>query len=148
MRDSLSLTLEQRPSRLLMIGGGTAHLLAGIATLLSGIPLWIKAGLIAVLSLSLALQRWRNRSDGSGFVARIEWIDGRWRLETGDGTTDHAELISGYAHAALVVLNFRLENGQRRSLTLLPDSASPDALRRLRVWLRVSRDTGVSDPPQ
>jgi len=49
MRDSLSLTLEQRPSRLLMIGGGTAHLLAGIATLLSGIPLWIKAGSIAVL---------------------------------------------------------------------------------------------------
>ncbi len=148
MRDSLSLTLEQQPSRLLMIGSGTAHLLAGIATLLSGIPLWIKAGSIAVLSLSLALQRSRNRPDGSGFVARIEWIDGRWRLETGDGTTDHAELISGYAHVALVVLNLRLENCQRRSLTLLPDSASPDALRRLRVWLRVSRDTGVSDPPQ
>jgi hypothetical protein len=142
------LILEPRPSRFLLIGGGIGHLLAGVAVVVSNVPIWVKAGFIAGIVLALIGFGWRyGYRRGRGFIARIELLDGRWRLETGDGAAYRAELIGGYAHPAIVILNFRLENGRRRSLTLLPDSADPDALRRLRVWLRTSRDADASDPP-
>ncbi len=51
----------------------------------------------------------------------------------------HGHLASGYAHPLIVILNFRLENGRRRSLTLLPDTVAGDELRRLRSWLLTTR---------
>jgi hypothetical protein len=39
-----ALTLEPRPSRFLLMGGGIGHLLAGVAVIISTAPLWIKAG--------------------------------------------------------------------------------------------------------
>ena len=142
------MTLDPRPSRLLLIGSGVAHLAAGAAVILSSVPIWIKVGFVASVAVSLAWVGYRyGYRQGRGFIARIELLDGCWRLETGDGATYQADLIGGYAHPAIVILNFRLEKGRRRSLTLLPDSADPDALRRLRVWLRVARDTDASDPP-
>ncbi|HAS51772.1 MAG TPA: hypothetical protein DCS21_08555 [Gammaproteobacteria bacterium] len=73
---------------------------------------------------------------GRRFIARIEWLDGRWRLETGDGGVHHGQVTGGYAHPLIVIVNFRLDDGRSRSLTLLPDAADSDDLRRLRVWLR------------
>lgn len=147
MPELSSLILEPRPSRSLLIGGGIAHVAAGFAVIFSSIPIWVKIGFIAALGLSLASMGFNSGSrHGRGFIARIELLDGRWRLETGSGATHRADLIGGYAHPAIVILNFRLESGRRRSLTLLPDSVDPDALRRLRVWLRISRDTDATDP--
>ncbi|MBK8181690.1 MAG: hypothetical protein IPK63_01730 [Candidatus Competibacteraceae bacterium] len=146
MRDFPSPCLAVRPSRWLLIGGGMLHLMAVIAVLLSSLAIWIKAGFIAGLGLSVVLMAFRNGLRRSrGFVSRIEWLDGRWRLESGDGAIHQAQLIAAYAHPAIVILNFRLEDGRRRSLTLLPDSTNAEVLRRLRVWLRVSRKAEWAD---
>ena len=147
MRSLPSLILEPRPSWLLLISGGGAHLLAGVAVVVCSLPLWIKAGLLAAIALALSRFAWRyGYQRGRGFIARIELLDAVWRLETGDGTLHRAGLTDGYAHPGIVILNFRLESGGRRSLALLPDAADAEALRRLRVWLRTRRDEDQPDP--
>ena len=80
------LILEPRPSRLLLASGSGAYLLAGVAVIVSSLPLWIKAGLIVVIALALGRFVWQygNRR-GRGFIARLERLDGGWRLEMGDG---------------------------------------------------------------
>lgn len=114
----------------------------------SGVPWWVQVLFVVGIALSLVGFGYRHGyRQGRGFIARIELLDERWRLVTGDGASHPARLIGGYAHPLLIILNFRLESGGRRSVTLFPDAADPDALRRLRVWLRTSRDAGVSDHP-
>ena len=147
MRNRASLILEPRPSRFLLIGGGIGHLLAGIAVVISTVPFWAKAGLLAGIVLALVRFGWQyGYRPGRGFISHIELLDGRWRIETGDGTSRHAWLTGGYAHPGIVILNFRLETGGRRSLTLLPDAADAETLRWLRVWLRTR--TVIYEPDQ
>jgi len=148
MRSLAALNIQLRRSRILLISGSAVHVLSGIAAIVSSLPWWVKAGFIAGIVLS---QAWfgycYGYPQGRRFIACIELLDGRWRLKTGDGATHHARLIGGYAHPLIVILNFRLENDRRRSLTLLPDSADPDDLRRLRVWLRTQRSDDEPEPP-
>ncbi|HCB12345.1 MAG TPA: hypothetical protein DEP36_02055 [Gammaproteobacteria bacterium] len=82
---------------------------------------------------------------GSGFIARVALLDESWQLETGDGHRYRGQLTSGYAHLFIVILNFRLENGKRQLLTLLPDCTDADGLRRIRVWLRTQPDKDEPD---
>lgn len=143
-----ALNIEPRPSRILLIGSGVAHGLAGVATIVASVPLWVKAGLLASIGLSLAWTGYRyGWRCGGGFISRIELLDGRWRLETGDGIQHPAKLTGGYAQPGIVVLNFRLEGGWRRSVALLPDAVNSETLRRLRVWLRTRRDEDGSECP-
>lgn len=147
MLDPAPLRIELYPSRILLVAGGGLHLLAGIAVAVCGLAPMLKVTGAAGIAGSLVWFGYRYGSGCSrGFIARIELLDGRWHLETGDGATHRADLIGGYAHPAIVILNFRLENGRRRSLTLLPDSADLDALRRLRVWLRTVSEADGVDP--
>lgn len=132
-----NLIIDLYPSRWLFTSSVTGHLLAGAAVVISAAPLWIKAGWIAAILFSLIHLRWQYRDQRRcPWINRIELLDRRWRLETGDGVIHHAQMTSGYAHPGIVILNFRLDTGQRRSLTLLPDAADAESLRRLRVWLR------------
>ncbi len=148
MRDLSSLTFEPQLSRSLLAGSGIVHGLAGIATIVASVPLWVKAGLLAGIGLSLAWTGYRyGWRRGGGFITRVELLDGRWRLETGDGARYPARLTGGYAQPGVVVLNFRVESSWRRSLALLPDSADLESLRRLRVWLRTRRDEDGLDRP-
>ena len=148
MRDFAPLLIEARPSRILLVSGGGAHLLAAIAVVVSSLPPWVKVGWIIAIVLALLGFGWRcGYRRGRGFIARLELLTGGWLLETGDGTLHRARLTGGYAHPGIVILNFRLESGGRRSLALLPDAADAEALRRLRVWLRTRRDEDEPDPP-
>ena len=65
-------------------------------------PLWVKAGFIAGITLALLRFGWQY-GDGRGrdFIAHIELLDGRWRLETGDGTVSytHLDVYKRQAHA-------------------------------------------------
>lgn len=148
MRSLPSLILELRPSRLLLVSGACVHVLAGVAVVASSLPLWVKVGLIVAIALALGRFAWQygNRR-GRGFIARLELLDGGWRLETGDGSAYRAALTGGYAHPGIVILNFRLESGGPRSLALLPDAADTEALRRLRVWLRIRPDDDDEPDP-
>ncbi len=148
MRDLTTLSIKPRPSRMLLISSGGAHVLSSIAVIVCSLPLGIKTVLVAGIALALARFGWQYAyPKGKGFTSRIELLDERWQLETGDGVIHLANLRGGYAHIRIVILNFRLENGRQQSLTLLPDSADPDSLRRLRVWLRTQRQESKSDRP-
>ena len=148
MRSLAALNIQLRRSRILLISGSAVHVLSGIAAIVSSLPWWVKAGFIAGIVLSLAWFGYcYSYPQGRRFIARIELLDGRWRLETGEGGMHRGQLIGGYAHLLIVILNFQLADGGRRSLTLLPDSADPDDLRRLRVWLRTQRSDDEPEPP-
>ena len=141
MQHLAALNIEPRPSRILLIGSGVVHGLAGVATIVASVPLWAKAGLLAGIGLSLAWTGYRyGWRRGGGFVTCVKLLDGRWCLETGDGIRHSAGLTGGYAQPGLVVLNFRLESGWWWSVALLPDAVDSETLRRLRVWLRTRRD--------
>lgn len=146
MLDLAALNIELRPSPMLLAAGSSLHLLSGIAVAACNLPLGIKA--MFLVGIALVLVQFGRQYACSGrksFISHVELLDGRWRLTTGDGATHRASLIGGYAHPNIIILNFRLENRRRWSLALLPDSADPDALRRLRVWLRTRRDDAESD---
>lgn len=146
MRPYPSFSVRLQPSRYLLIGGGIVHGLAAGAVMLASLPPWLKVGFMIGLGLSAVKLGWENSLRCSHrFISRIESVDDRWRLETGDGVIHRASVIGGYAHPAIVILSFRLDGGGYRSLTLLSDSADPESLRRLRVWLRISRDTEMAD---
>jgi len=99
-----SLRVNVRPSRILLIGGGSGHVLAGVAVVVADIPLWLKIGWIIAIGLALAgfLQRYGDR-ERRGFIACIELLDGRWRLTTGDGQVQRGRLTGGYAHPQCLV---------------------------------------------
>lgn len=62
--------------------------------------------------------------------------DGRWTVEDGADTRQSAELLgSSRVLANIVILNFRLENGGRRSRILFGDEVEPEQMRRLRSRL-------------
>ena len=61
MHNLAALNIEPRPSRLLLVSGGGAHILASVAVVVSSLPLWIKVGWIA--GIALALIRLRTRRD-------------------------------------------------------------------------------------
>lgn len=143
-----ALNVEPRPSRILRVSSGILHAAASIAVVVADIPLWIKVGLLVGIGLSLSWTAYRYGWRGSGgFIVRIEWLDDRWYLETGNGVRHLARLIGGYAHPRIVVLNFRLENGRRWPLVLLPDAVDAESLRRLRVWLRIRSAEDASNRP-
>jgi toxin CptA len=66
------------------------------------------------------------------------------RLQCLDDTAEWCDAeVQGdsFVSTALIVLRYRLAGQPMRTLTLLPDSAGPDDLRRLRVALRWARRT-------
>jgi hypothetical protein len=148
MHNPAALNIQLRRSRILLISGSAVHVLSGVAVVVSSIPWWVKTGLIAGIVLSLAWFGYcHGYLQGQRFITYVEWLDGRWRLETGDGGVHRGQLIGGYAHPLIVIVNFQLDDGGRRSLTLLPDSADPDDLRRMRVWLRTRPYNDEPEPP-
>ena len=66
---------------------------------------------------------------------RLQCLDGRAEW------SDVEVLDDSFVSTALIVVRYRTADRQVRALTLLPDSADADTLRRLRVSLRWARRT-------
>lgn len=97
---------------------------------------------MAVLAVAVALSwLWARRHAAFGHgpraLTRLTWhADGSWRVSDASGAQHGAELLgSSLVHPALLVLNFRLEGGGRRSRALLGDEVDEESLRRLRARL-------------
>ncbi len=130
--------IELKPSRLLgllLLGGGGLVLAAiSMADLPAGIAL-----VLAGAAIGLGAWCWRRTLRTASL--RIA-PDGRLQcLDDAAGWHDAEVLGDSFVSAALIVLRYRLTGPRVRSLTLLPDSAEPEDLRRLRVWLRWGRRT-------
>ena len=97
---------------------------------------------MAVLAAAVALSwLWTRRHAAFGHgpraLVRLTWhADGSWRVRDAAGADSGAKLLgNSLVHDQLLVLNFRLETGARRSRALLGDELDEDLLRRLRARL-------------
>ena len=129
--------IKLKPSRrlgLLLTGMAALALLAiGLAALTVGIKLAMGA-----MVIGLAAWGWRRARP----LACLR-IAGDGRLQCLDDSTEWREaevLGDSFVSPGLIVLRYRVA-GRVRTLTLLPDSAGADDLRRLRVSLRWTRRT-------
>jgi len=102
-----------------------------------GVPMMLFAG---AMGLSWV---WLRRHPAFGFgrnaLVRLIWqADGSWMVIDNAGNKFEAELLSrSCVHAKLMVLGFRLSNGERRTRVVLGDELGADPLRRLRARLAV-----------
>lgn len=138
--------IELKPSRrlgLLLLGG---TMLALVAVHLADVSAETTFALGAA-AIGLGVEGWRRTLATPGLRiaadGRLQCLDGvaEWR--------DVEVLDDSFVSSVLIVLRYRTTGRQVRSLTLLPDSAGTDDLRRLRVSLRwaprTRSDTGFPD---
>lgn len=138
-RSPAPLGLSLAPSRILLWCSLAAHALALAAVLICDLLPAVVVLLAALIGASLA---WNYFCHGS---ARSRWFiehvrragDGGWSLTMADGTERPARLVSSYAHPQLLILNFALGPLTLRSVVVPPDAADGQAIRRLRVALRM-----------
>lgn len=87
---------------------------------------------------------WLRRHPAFGYGARAisritAHADGHWTIGDARAEAQAAELLPhSLVHPWLLVLNFRLADGSRRTRVMAGDEADADALRRLRVRLSAS----------
>jgi hypothetical protein len=116
-----------------------AVLLLALVALRPGAPMALLAVAVAASWL------WARRQAAFGYgpraLSRLTWhAAGSWTLRDAGGAQLEAELLgSSLVHDALLVLNFRLAAGGRRSRALLGDELDEESLRRLRARLRLAR---------
>ena len=100
------------------------------------------AALAAIVALSWVMTR-RHPVFGFGpnALSRLTWhAGGQWSVHDTRGARWDAELLgSSLVHDRLLVLNFRLQDGARRTRALLGDEPDAELLRRLRARLRLER---------
>jgi toxin CptA len=97
---------------------------------------------MAAMAVAVALSwLWTRRhpvfGHGPRALQRLTWhADGSWLVHDATGAKHEAELLgSSLVHDHLLVLNFALKSGGRRSRALLGDEADAELLRRLRARL-------------
>jgi hypothetical protein len=136
----VDIAVALRPSAIVSAALVGSHAAALGALLASGLPGWVVACAAAGLGLSLWRAMWRHallRAPRS--VVRLQLRDdGTVNAEFRDGSSRLAGV-----HPASTVLGFLTvallsEPGRRWAtpVVIAGDSADPDDLRRLRVWLR------------
>lgn len=137
-----TIELAPRPSVRALTVLFWLHVLVLGALLLALRPGPGMAGLAAMVALSWILTR-RHPVFGFGknALARLTWhADGGWAVHDARGARWEAQLLgNSLVHERLLVLNFRLQDGTRRSRALLGDELDEALLRRLRARLRLER---------
>jgi hypothetical protein len=135
----VTLDLHPRPSLRAVQGLLVLHAGAVLLTMLAQPPRWAGLTLAALYALSWLRLR-RHAVFGYGPRALVRLIleaDGRWRVEDARGLRADARLLPGsVAQSWLIVLNFRLPSGARRTRALVGDELAPDDWRRLHARLR------------
>lgn len=136
---TIDLALAPSPRALTFLFWIHAAALAGtMAALPPGGAMAALAG--AVGASWLWTRRHAAFGHGPRALVRLTWrADGSWRVREASGTEFDAELLgSSLVHDHLLVLNFALKPGGRRSRAVLGDEADEDLLRRLRARLALT----------
>lgn len=135
------LSLEPRPSRLLLAAILLSHGAALLVLPLLSAPVWLLAAAALALDLSLfhqlALHHWRILEAS---IRRAAWeADGLWRLWSGGGGEVRGRVLgSSVVLPGLLLLHLACADGRRRHWVLPADSLDAETRRRLRVRLRTS----------
>lgn len=98
------------------------------------------AGFAGLVLVSWILTR-RHPAFGFGknALVRLAWhAEGGWSVHDARGARWDAELLgSSFVGEAALVLNFRLQDGEKRTRILLGDELDAEPMRRLRARLRL-----------
>lgn len=97
-------------------------------------------GLLALFALSwFSLRRHAVFGFGPKALTRLTWhAEGGWTIADKAGEYPAELQGNSYVHNALLVLNFRLQNGRRRTRVLLGDEIDAEQMRQLRARLSVA----------
>ncbi len=132
----VQLDLSISISRHVRHAGQGAHALALYAlsfTTLEPCP----RGVLAIAILAAWWHFRRTMAGAHGDVRIRLYRDGGWAISLRAERLRTARLMRPvFVHPSLTVLRFRLDDGSRHSVLLLPDCVDADDFRRLRVWLR------------
>jgi toxin CptA len=125
--------IELKPSRWLGLIVVLMALLGALAIVLATLPLAIKWALAAAVGTMLGFALLHQRS---GLLRLRIGRNGSLMLSNGSGEWKAASVLhDSFVSPRLCVVRLEVD-GKRQALTLLPDSAGADSLRRLRVSLR------------
>jgi len=130
--------IEIKPSRLLGLLLAGMLLLALAAVTLAVLPGSVQL-VLGVVVAGLGGWGWRRASRTARL--RITADGGLQGLDDAAEWCDADVSGDSFVATGLIVLRYRIDGQSGRSLTLLPDSAPADDLRRLRVSLRWTRRT-------
>lgn len=143
--NSFSATIDLRPRSSLkgLQGLVMVHIFAAGLVFLAQPPDQLGILMSGLLMLSwFSLRRHALLGFGRRALTRLTWhaADGeggaKWTVENGNGASFEAKLLpSSIVKRQLMLLNFELANGQRRSRALFGDEVDPELLRRLRARL-------------
>lgn len=144
LKSAAPLYLERRPSRTLMIFLTVTHGVGLLVLPWLALP-WGLAWILGVGIIVSFCLNWRSHAllSGPRAIVQIVWDgQGVWHLRQRNDIEWTGELLPGYfAGPRLVLLSFVLGPWWRRtSVVLLPDNSESEALRRLRVRLRIARN--------
>ena len=128
-----------------------AHLIAG-ACVFAFVPAWWTVAILTIAlcaSLVFHLRRDALRLSGDAVIEVTLRDHGRCKLLTRGGAVLEGTVAgSSFVSALFTVLNVRLDGGRRlRSVVVMPDCATAEDRRRLRVWLRYRAQPEMPDSP-
>jgi hypothetical protein len=132
------IRLRPKGSALLATGIAFSHTGALVIVALLPWPAWARLSAAMLLSGSLLWSLvWHVLHRGGAVSEALLRGDGSWTVRAGhaepvSATLANDSVVSPY----LTVLVFKLADGRRRSLLLLPDNVEPETFQRLRVRLR------------
>ena len=133
-----TIDLALRPSLRALTFLFWLHAAALAGTLAAAPPGGAMVALAAAVGASWLWTR-RHAAFGLGprALVRLTWhADGSWRVRDASGAEFEAELLgNSVLHDYILVLNFALKPGGRRSRAVLGDELDDDLLRRLRARL-------------
>lgn len=133
------LRIPLRPSGLLAATLIAAHAASAwcAVTFVPGLPWnWMVAGLV-LLSLGWHVRRDALLLAGDSPIELTVHADGRLELRLRDGSELEGRVTaSTFVSPLLIVIAARMETDRRRGIVVLPDSASAEDRRSLRVRLR------------
>lgn len=144
---SAAIEFRPRPSVLLIWVLLGFHILAALVVLLSVAYKLAAAALLLITFWSwYRAHRLHCQHRGPKAIRRLQWqSDGHWLLENRQQQNLPATLLpSSYLHPRLLILNFKLQDGGRRNVLLLPDSLDAQTLRRLRSRLRIEAASSIA----
>ncbi|MGB0955270.1 MAG: protein YgfX [Panacagrimonas sp.] len=103
--------------------------------------LWMLLPVVSIGASWWWLRRHPAFGHGPDSIRRLVWhADGNWKIRTASGTESAAALLpSSYLHDAVLILNFKQDDGRRRTRIVLGDEAEAALIQRLRARLSVSR---------
>ena len=136
----MALRVHLRPSRSLAAALVAAHVASACALIPLDLATGVKLAIAALLALALARTLWCTvlLRDPRAVVAVALLEEECVEVMTRDGEWHQARLLgTTYVTPLLTVLNLQLGARRRaRHVVIVPDSAHPAQLRRMRVWLR------------